>query len=232
MTVEINLAASNGKHLTLSGTVAGGSAGAPSSNRIYSDQLADLLTPLPSTITVSGIASVGDGVTTVHVSNQDYLSGKAVISAPMAFALTESTVESDKSHFEVDLDIVDRVDRLQQGVFRSTITNHLPIGAQLTIYIGADSATVFSHPLTTIGPIGFTTATVNADGIVTSQSVSDNTIELTKDDLQVFRNRSLYIASRISLPGTSGQIVHIRASDYFAINGIVEISARVGGEGF
>jgi hypothetical protein len=230
--VEINLQASNGKHLTVTGSVTGGSSSAPSVNMIYSDQLADLLTPLPNAITINGIATIGDGVTTVHVSNHDYLSGKAVISAPMALKFDETTVESDKTHLDVKADIADRADRLQQGVFRSTITNHLPIGAEVTIYIGADSTTVFAQPLTTIGPIGFAQATVDGNGIVTGEIVTNNTTILTAENLHVFNNRSLYVASVVTIPGTNNQIVRVRASDYFDINGIVEISARVGGEDF
>ncbi len=230
--VEINLQASNGKHLTVTGSVTGGSSNAPSVNRIVSDQLADLLTPLPNAITINGIATVGDGVTTVQVSSRDYLSGKAVISAPMALKFDDTSVQSDKTHLDVKADIADRADRLQQGVFQSTITNHLPTGAQVTIYIGADSATVFTHPLTTIGPIGFDQATVDGNGIVTGEIVTNNTINLTAENLHVFSNRSLYVASVVTLPGTNNQIVRVRASDYFDINGIVEISARVGGEDF
>ncbi|TFH64162.1 MAG: hypothetical protein E4G91_06665 [Candidatus Zixiibacteriota bacterium] len=86
--VEINLQASNGKHLTVTGSVSGGSSSTPSVSRIVSDQLADLLTPLPNAITINGIATVGDGITTVQVTSRDYLSGSAVISAPMALNST------------------------------------------------------------------------------------------------------------------------------------------------
>jgi hypothetical protein len=230
--IVITLDASNGNRLTVTGSVTGGSPSAPSVNRIVSDQLADLLTPLPSAITISGIATVGDGVTTVQVSSGDYLSGKAVISAPMALKFDETSVQSDKTHLDVKADIADRIDRLHQGVFRSTITNHLPIGAQVTIYVGADSATVFTLPLTTIGPIRFNQATVDGNGIVTAAIVTDSTVNLTAENLHVFSNRSLYIASVVTIPGTNNQIVQVRASDYFDINGIVEISARVGGEDF
>jgi hypothetical protein len=230
--VEIDLQASNGKHLTVTGSVLAGSSSAPAVSTIYRDQLADLLTPLPNTITINGIATVGDGVTVVQVSNCDYLSGTAVISAPMALKFDDTSVESDKSHLDVKADIAERADRLQQGVFQSTITNHLPLGAEVTIYIGSDSAAVFTHPLTTIGPIGFDQATVDGNGIVTGKTVTNNTVSLTAEDLHVFSNRSLYIASVVTIPGTNNQIVRVRASDYFDINGIVEISARVGGEDF
>jgi hypothetical protein len=230
--VQIELVASNAKHLSVGGNVAPGSTTSPSTNIITSDQLANFLTPLPKTITISGIATVGDAISTVHVSRADFLSGRAVISAPMALKFEQTDVRGDESHVDVDADIADRADRLQQGIFRSTITNHLPLGAQVTIYIGTDSATIFSHPLTTIGPLAFSSAAVDANGLVTSDAVSSNTITMTADDLHVFRNRSLYIAPLVTLPGTNGQTVRIRASDFFDINGIVEISARVGGEDF
>jgi hypothetical protein len=230
--VEINLEASNGKHLTVTGSVEAGSDAAPSINHIYSNQLADLLTPLPNAVTISGTATVGDGVTEVHVTSSDYLTGKAEITAPMALKFTETNVEGDKEHLDVDADIADRADRLQQGEFRATIGNHLPTGAQVTIYIGTDSATVFTNPLTTIGPIGFDGAPVDGNGVVTAEQISNRTLALTAENLHVFTNRSLYVAPVVTIPGTNDQVVRVRASDYFDINGIVEITARVGGEDF
>ncbi len=228
--VTLGLTASNGKHLDVSGSITAGTQQVPSTNHIHSDQLADLLTPMPNTITISGTATIGDGVTEVHVTKDDRLSAHAAISAPMQVKILESTVQGDKNFVEVDADIADRADRLQNGVFRSTITNHLPLGAQITVYIGTDSATVFTNPLATIGPVGFDQAVVNGDGIVTEPIVSENTVNLTADELRVFTNRSLYVAPLITLPGTNNQTVLLRASDYFTMNSIVEITARVGGK--
>lgn len=228
----IDLRASNGKTLSVSGNIAAGSAAIPSTNQIHSSALASLISPIPDSITITGVATVGDGITSVHLASSDYLSGQAVLTAPMSFKLAETRVEGDKNHLDVSPDVAERADRLQLGFFQSTISNHLPLGAQVTVYISTDSATLFTHPLTVIGPIGFSQARVNGDGIVVEDTVTVSSVNLSAADLRAFQNRSLYVAPVVSLSGTQGQTVRINAADHLDIQGIVEISARVGGKGF
>lgn len=231
--VEIVLKASNGKQFTITGSVVAGSVAIPSVNHIPPpDGLADLITPIPQWIAITGNATVGDGVTTVYVTGDDYLSGSAVLSAPMNLMLGQTSVEGDKSRVDIDQDLADRVDRLQQGVFKATIINHLPLGARVAIYISTDSATLFTQPSLIIGPIGFDNAAVNGDGVVVADTLTRSVINLTSSDLSVFQNRSLYVAPIVTIAGTLGQTVRIRAADYLSIQGIVEITARVGGKDF
>lgn len=228
--VVIDLEASNGKSLQVMGAVAARGVNSVATSQIYSDQLADLLTPLPDRIAVSGIATVGDGVTTVDLDQNQYFTATAVISAPMAFKISQATVKGDKNKLNVDKDIADGSDRLNHGSFKATMRNHLPLGAQMSIYIGTDSASLFSAPLTILGPLSFDQATTDLNGAASEEVITNSEIELTTENLRVFSNRSLYIAPVLELTGSNGQTVRIRASDYMAINGVVEISARVGGE--
>ncbi len=228
--VVLNLAASNGKALQVLGTIDSRNGNSVAISQIYSDQLADFLTPLPEEITVAGTVLVGDGVSTVDLSNNDYFSATAVISAPMAFKISQATVQGDKNELTVDSDISDGADRLNNGVFKASMRNHLPLGAQMRVYIGTDSASLFSAPLTILGPVTFAAATTDANGIVNQEITSESEVTLTSDQLNVFENSRLFIAPVLELSGSNGQTVRIRAADYFQINGVIEISARVGGE--
>lgn len=228
--VLLSMQASNGKSFQVLGSVSGRDGSSAAIGHIYSDQLADFLTPYPDQITVSGTATVGDGVTTVDLSANDFVSAKVVISAPMAFEISQAIVEGDKNELTVDDDIADGADRLNHGNFRATMRNHLPLGAQMLVYIGADSASLFTAPLTVIGPVSFNAGTTDANGTVSQEVVTESNVELTTDDLHVFTNRNLFVAPVLEFMGTNGQTVRIRASDYMAINGVIEINARVGGE--
>ncbi|MGB5136989.1 MAG: hypothetical protein WBP29_00505, partial [Candidatus Zixiibacteriota bacterium] len=228
--VVLNLEASNGKSLQIEGTISGRNGNSAAINQIYSDQLADFLTPLPDEISVSGTATVGDGITTIALSSSDYFSATAVISAPMAFRISQATVEGDKNELTFDEDIADGADRLNHGVFKASMNNHLPLGMQMQVYIGTDSASLFTAPLTIIGPVTFAAATTDANGMVNQEIVSRSEVTLTSDQLDVFENSRLFVAPVIELAGSNGQTVRIRAADYFTINGIIEITARVGGE--
>lgn len=228
--VVIDLEASNGKSLQVLGTVSPRNGNGVSINEIYSDQLADLLTPIPDHISVSGHATVGDGVSTISISQSDYFAATAVISSPMAFRISQATVQGEKNKLEVDQDVADGADRLNHGVFTATMHNHLPLGAQMRVYIGTDSTTLFSSPLTIIGPLSFDRGTVDGNGAVNQEAVTTSEVTLTNDDLQVFTNRKLYVAPVLELSGSNGQVVRIRAADYMQINGVISINARVGGE--
>lgn len=228
--VVVNLQASNGKSLQVVGTVEARGENSAAISQIYSDQLADLLSPIPDHITVSGIATVGDGLTVVELNQSKYFLATAVISAPMAFKISQATVEGDKNSLTVDKDIADGSDRLNHGSFKATMRNHLPLGAQMSVYIGTDSASLFTAPLTVIGPLSFDQATIDGNGAASEETITNSEIDLTADDLRVFGNRNLFVATVLELTGSNGQTVRIRAADYMAITGVVEITARVGGE--
>jgi hypothetical protein len=228
--VVVSLQASNGKSLQVPGRIGARGENSAAISQIYSDQLADLLSPIPDQITISGIATVGDGITVVELNQSEYFSATAVISAPMAFKIAQATVEGDKNELTVDKDIADGSDRLNHGSFRATMRNHLPLGAQMSVYIGTDSASLFTAPLAVIGPLSFDQATTDANGAALEEIITNSEIELTAEDLRVFGNRNLFVATLLELTGSNGQTVRIRAADYLAMTGVVEITARVGGE--
>jgi hypothetical protein len=230
-TADIQLTGSNGQIVSIFGNIFPKAGVQPSVSHITSDQLATLLNPIPKTITISGTATVGDGVTTTTVNISDYILADAVITAPLTFKMSDATVDGDKSDVTISDDVSKKADRLQQGTFKTTINNHLPFGASLRFYIGTDSASLFTNPLTIVGPIGFDKAPIDAQGIVTANVETSSSVSLNQNDLKVLENKRLFVAPVISLTGTQNQVVHITAGDYFEVNGFIEVSTRVGGEG-
>ncbi len=228
--IELELSGDNGKQLLISGEILSRSGQAASLSEIYSDQIAELLTPLPQSITVTGIATIGDGVSQVTFTNEDYFSAIATISAPMAFSLAAAEVEGEVNELSVSDDVADAADRLHFGRFNGTIRNRLPLGAGIEIHIATDVANLFTQPDVVIGPLNVAAAEVDGNGIAIAEVVSENQIEVTEQQLQVFQQPLLYVAPFLALPGTNGQIVRIRANDYLAISGVVTIDARIGGE--
>ncbi len=231
-TVQLNLTADNGKSLMVNGEVTAGSAASPRESIIYSDQLADLLTPIPNQIEVSGLAVVGDGATTVNLNSSDHLEATATISAPMSVKLDDATVEGDPNELNIDRDLANKADRLLEGRFQGTISNHLPLGASVSIYFATSEAELFSNPQTIIGPFTVNAGQVDGSGVVGSTTDTQNDVSLTAEDLAVFQNQRLYIAPVINLQGTNGEVVHIRAADYLDISGLVTITTRLGGKDF
>ncbi|MCK4657857.1 MAG: hypothetical protein KAT85_12525, partial [candidate division Zixibacteria bacterium] len=130
---------------------------------------------------------------------------------------------------DIDSDDIDEItDRLNHGTAYTHMANHLPLGASLTLYLGGDSLTLYDDPELTIGPIEVSSGIVGAGGLVVDSVGSDNTIELTHDDLQILSNETLYIGQIITFPGTNGESVRIVSSDYLDVQAYITVSTRIG----
>lgn len=230
--LEINLRADNGVSLTLPGHVHAGTVENPQVTTLTVENLHGLLSPVPHSITVSGTATVGDGVTTVDISNADFLTAFATLTSPMHLRLDETSFEGDKEEIEVKSDVRDRVDRFNHGTFYGTITNHLPLGASVTVYLATDSTTLYTDPIVTIGPMLVNAASVNENGTVSGDVKTDNVVQLTSQQAQVFGNERVYVGLIVTSPGSNGEVIKILPEDHLDVSGYVEISARVGGEDF
>lgn len=230
--LDLTLSADNGRSLDVTGSIAAGSVDNPATTVIYANDLAQLLSPLPHSVTVSGSALVGDGVTHVTISSEDHFNASAAITAPVRFVLAADSVDADAESVEIDADVQDRIDRLNQGDFRATLTSHLPLGSTVTIFIDADSTALYSNPQLTIGPLPVAAGVTDSFGQVIQAVDSPARLLLEGEDFQVFKNAKVYVGARLELPGTEGDTVQVRGADYIEIAGHVKLSARVGGEDF
>jgi hypothetical protein len=230
--LEILIEADNGHQLTLSGVISAGSVSNPTITTILSTEVADLLSPVPQVLRISGVAVVGNGSSRVILSEQDHFFAEAKISAPLQVVLGADTIDADIEAVDIDEDIRERVDRLHSGDFFGTLTSHLPLGATVTIYLDTDSASLYTSPLLEIGPLTLAAGSTDANGIVTGTATTDNEINLSGDDFQIFSNPCVFVGARLEFPGTAGDTVRLRGDDFLHIGGRVTISARVGGEDF
>ena len=230
--LEILIEADNGHQLTLNGVVSAGSVNNPVTTTILSSEIAQLLSPVPEELSISGQVLVGDGSSRVTLSEQDYFFVEAEISAPLQVVLGADTIDADIEAVDIDEDIRERVDRLHSGDFLGTLTSHLPLGATVTIYLDTDSASLYTSPLLEIGPLTLAAGFTDANGVVTGTTATDNEINLSGDDFQIFSNPQVFVGARLEFPGTAGDTVRLRGDDFLHIGGQVKISARVGGEDF
>jgi hypothetical protein len=229
--VEIFMEGDAGQYMSINSDLNGGSPQNPGVTEIVISDLTALTDPLPSEIVVSGVAQAGDGVSSGTIYSDSKVWGEVEISSPLKFAIGETEIDGDVNSTEIEQEDIDEVsDRLNEGTIYATVTNHLPFGCEVELFFAGDSATLYTNPQLTIGPIIITGGTVDALGFVTEATISDITINMSESDLDIIENPILYVGERITLPGTNGQVVTIINTDYLNIEAIIELDARMGGD--
>jgi hypothetical protein len=226
--IEIHLEGDAGQTLDISRALTPGTVENPGITTIVIDDLSDFLNPIPSEITVSGRATVGNGVTHGSVTENDFVWATVEIASPLEITVGETEFESDIN--EADLDDIDDedTDRLNSGTAYIHLTNHLPLGATLTVYLGGDSLTLFDDPEVILGPVEVRSGTVGGSGLVIDSIGSVATLSLTREELQVLKNNTLYVGQVIAFSGTDGQTVRIVSSDYIDIQACISVNVRLG----
>ena len=91
--------------------------------------------------------------------------------------------------------------------------------------MGGDSATVYSNPQVTIGPIS-----VDASGALATGLESSGEITLTNDDVRILENATVWIGPRLTLHSSNGQEVSLTASDSLTVVGYIDVEYFVDGE--
>jgi hypothetical protein len=227
--LNVHLEGNSGQQLDISESITGGTVANPGVTTIVVDNVGSFLNPIPSEITITGNAVVGDGVTPGGVTENDFVVGNFEISSPLEMSVGETEFEADVNKADLDSDDLDEItDRLNSGRAYAHITNHLPLGASVTLYLSGDSLTVYDDPELTIGPLQVSSGIVGPSGLVVDSVGSDAVISLTQEDLQVLNNETLYIGQIISFPGTGGQSVSILSTDYIDIQAYITVSTRMG----
>ncbi len=229
--LTVVLSGDAGQELSFERSINGGTPGNPGVTQITIQDISSLTNPVPSQITITGQALTGDGVTSGTLSSNSKVWGQVEITSPLKFAIGETLIEGDINSTEIDQDDIDEVsERLLNGTIYATLKNHLPFGCTVELYLGGDTATLYSNPQLLIGPIEVGAGVVEASGLVTSEEISDVVINLSETDLDIIENPVLYIGQKINLPGTNGQVVNIINTDYLDIEAYIRLNTRLGGE--
>lgn len=230
--LDIQLSGDNGKTLTLTGNIAIGVSGAPVTTTFTDSDIADFMSPLPGNVEASGTVIFGDGVTQATINANDFVFSRVAIVAPLEMIIHESLIETDiasESINQADIDMV--TDHVIEAGFVYNIINHLPLGASVKIFLGPDSATLYSNPGLTIGPLVINAAPVSGAGLVIDTAATGyQEIMLTNADIQVLKSETLYIGQEMILQGSNGQSVKLMQNDYITVIGRFEVEYRFDGE--
>lgn len=190
--------------------------------------ISEFISILPSLIKINGSVKLGDPDWVGTVSTEDFVDGEVMVSAPLSLRLPAQKIDSDPNEMDIDDDVKeDIVDNLSDGSFVGEISNHLPIGAEVEIVFGETDSTVFSAPVLTIGPLRADAGMIGEDGYVQSASNNDISFALSEQELKTFLLDRLYSGVRVSLHGTDGKFIRVRASDRIEIKAFTQIKVKV-----
>lgn len=229
--VTLSILADNGAILNIGGAILPGSPSAPITSSFTETDLANFLNPIPGSITVSGAVTMGDGVTSASISNSDFVRARVRIESPLEVFFDSTSVELDIQSSSIDTaDIRIITDHLISSQLTTTITSHLPLGLEVYLYLSSDSATLYSAPELTVGPITLEPGIVDGSGIVTSEVISQSLISLDSADVQILMTDTLYIGQIVTLQSSGGTPSHFMGADYLIIRASAVIEYKFNGE--
>lgn len=230
--LSIQVSGDNGKNLNLAGAIlaSGGLASAVSS--IVEPSAGNFLSPIPSLMNISGSVVFANGGYLGKIEANDFICATVTMISPLEIIIDSSQVQTDvekKSINQSDISAIS--DHVLEARFIYNIISHLPVGAQVDIYLGPDSATLFATPQLLVNALQLPAAPIGAGGIV-SDTISTNFQEVYLDsiDIKVLENDTLYFGMGFNLLGTSGQMVKLTANDYLTISGRIEVNYRFNGQ--
>lgn len=231
--LALTVTGDNGEVLNLSGPITAGSSTVPVTSTISENDITSFLYPMPGSITVNGTATFGDGSTVGTVTPDDYVFSHVEIVSPLSLIVADSTkVNADIQSEEIDQEDIELVtDHIVEARFSTIITNHLPLGISVELFLDGDSLNLNANDAQlVVGPITVNAGQVDAGGFVTQATESINNLVLDSLEIKILENDTLYIGQNIILEGTGGSSVTISPDDYYQIVGAIEADYLFDGE--
>jgi len=227
-TFSVNLDGDQGQHRVISGSVDPGTPQSPTVSMVTDSNLSAFLNPIPNLLTVNGTATFGDGVTGGSINADDFVTATIIISSPLEMVIDSSQFEGEWESVEIDQsDITKITDNINLATFYTTIANKLPVGLQAEFYLGGDSATLYSNPQVTLGPVTVAHGQLNPDGTTGAAVISENVLTLTNEQARILENDPLWIGQSFTLESTNGETVRFSAGDSLTVNGYIEVDFTV-----
>lgn len=227
--LDLLLTADNGRSVVLQGTVASGSAFAPVLTPFSEPDLANFLDPFPGLIQMTGTATFGDSVRAFTFGATDFAYAHVALSAPLAVRVDSVTIRGDAERQDITgSDIGEFVAKLEGGALHLSGGNHLPLGASVTVYVAADSASVFTAPDLQLGPVQVDAGVTDLSGRVVDTTGFEAELPLSQTDLELFGAGRLYFAVDFHLDGTAGQTVLLTAADFLDLVAYFTVTMRNG----
>jgi hypothetical protein len=230
--LDLDINGDGGQYLHLTGNIIPGSCTDPVISTIIDSNLSSFLNPPPGNITLSGSAFFGDGVSVGTITDNDFVVPRISITSPLEVVINQATFTGDTTSEEIDQDDIDIItDRFIEGRFIGSVTNHLPLGISVEIYMDGDSSRLnASDAHVIIGPIAVNAGAVDGEGVVTETTVSEISVVFDSLDIQVLKNDILYTSQEITIAGSGGQAVKISGADYIILEGVIQAECRFDGE--
>ncbi len=226
--LDLAIANDRGDEVVINHPIERGAVGSPGATLIEVTDLTDFLDPIPHSISISGVATAGDGMSTGTVTSESYIVGDVSIFSPLEITVGESSFEADINEADLkDLD-EDLTDRLRSATMSATLTNHFPLEAIVILCLKGDSTGIYENPDLTIGPIAVDAGLVSETGLVTASAISEFSTTLDDADLDILKNETLYIGQIISFESTDGGTVRIINSDFINVDAYIVITATLG----
>lgn len=184
--------------------------------------LPEMLSGAPNRIELSGNVVVGGDV----IGTAALGLGAEVrwsVEAPLRASIEATEIQRDPFELDLDDDMRETLsDHLYSAKLMTEIDNALPLGLELRFVVGADSMTVFSHPIREIGPFVVGAASTDASGFVDQPLLDSQELDLDNDDLMALIGQGNYVAVVVDMPGTGGEEIAFRPSDYLAVRGMLQ----------
>ncbi|MCK5126534.1 MAG: hypothetical protein KAR42_09780 [candidate division Zixibacteria bacterium] len=219
---SIEVDGDQGQHKSLVGTISPGTLENPVMTYIVDSTLTAFMNPIPEVFTVTGSATFGDGVTPGSISSADFLIAELTISSPMEMIIDSSIVDGEWTDTDIDIDS-SVVNGFKNAIFHVAFENHLPLGITVEILLSGDSATLYSNPEISLGPVTVGAGVLNPDGTVSEATLSNNSISMDSTQIQVLHNDTLWVGELINLHSTNGASVKMSVSDYLNITGYIDL---------
>ena len=227
-TFAVTIDGDQGQQLVVNGAINPGTPSVPVLTTITESDLASFLNPVPSGITVNGAATFGDGVTSGSINKNDFVTAAVTIYSPLEFVIGTTTFDGEWESTEIDQsDITKLTDNVNLAQLYATVTNHLPLGMQVTFLLGGDSTTLYSNPELTLGPIMVDRGALRPDGTVDTAVVSHQVLTLDSQQVRVLENSQLWIGEIITLESSNGTTVRLTAADGFSVSGYIDVDFTV-----
>ena len=170
----------------------------------------------------------GDGVVgTVRPGDRAVIGWR--LDAPLRVIVLGSVVRGDPQPIALDADARDRLAG-HLGAVRvvTDIVNHLPLGVEIRVLVGEDPATLADAPLLVVGPLTASAGQLDPDLLtVRDATLTRGETALTAAQAELLTRAGLQIVVEVTLPGSNGQTVALRASDWLTVTGCVQIELEV-----
>ena len=228
--LSVTLTGNNGKTLNINGTVDARVLATAVTTTITEPDVADFLSPIPSQVTITGSATFGAG-TSGTLRDGDYITGTVRIDSPVEMIIPQTPIDTDIESEKIEQKDIDKItDHVIEARLIYNVTNHLPIGATVSLLMSGDSATLYSNPQLRIDDITVDAAPVVASVVVDTLSTGFQTIVLDSADIQILKNDTLYIGQVLILHSSNGQPVRLTKNDFISVLGRIEVEYRFDGE--